>query len=105
MWSATSHPPLASRCAAVAVSAEVTADTLTVELADGRSVSVPTPWYPRLSHGTPEERANWRLIGAGEGLHWEELDEDISAEGLLAGHPPGESAASLERWLRGRAST
>ena len=89
---------------AAAVSAEVTADTLTVELADGRSVSVPISWYPRLSHGTPDERANWRLIGAGEGLHWEELDEDISVEGLLAGHPSGESGASLERWLKRRAT-
>ena len=81
---------------------EVTDDTLTAELADGRSISVPLAWYPRLAHATPDERRNWRLIGGGEGVHWPDLDEDISVEGLLAGRPSGESQASLKRWLEKR---
>ncbi len=80
----------------------VTEDTLTVELADGRSISVPLAWYPRLAHGTPDERRNSRLIGGGEGVHWPDLDEDISVEGLLAGRPSGESQTSLKRWLAAR---
>jgi len=60
----------------------VTDDSLTVEFHDGRSTSVPLAWYPRLSHGTSEERNNWRLIGNGEGIHWPYLDEDISIENL-----------------------
>jgi hypothetical protein len=74
-------------------------DTLTVELADGRVISVPIVWYPRLSHGTSSERNNWRLTGAGYSIHWPELDEDISVEGLLAGKPSGESQASFKKWL------
>ena len=66
-----------------------TEDTLTVELSDGRTLSVPLAWFPRLSHATTEERRNWRLIGKGHGIHWEDLDEDISVEGLLAGRPSG----------------
>jgi len=77
---------------------------LTVELADGRTLRVPLEWYPRLCHGTPQERANWRLIGGGEGIHWEALDEDISIAGLLAGKPSAETRASLERWLAKRSS-
>jgi hypothetical protein len=80
----------------------VTDDSLVVDLVDGRSVSVPLAWYPRLVHATAEERAKWRLIGRGEGIHWEDLDEDISVEGLLAGRASGESQGSLDRWLRGR---
>lgn len=63
----------------------VTEDTLIVELSDGQAISVPLAWFPRLLHGTPEERRNWRLIGRGQGIHWETLDEDISVEGLLRG--------------------
>ena len=81
---------------------EVTDDTLTAELADGRSISVPLAWYPRLAHATPHERRSWRLIGGGEGVHWPDLDEDISVEGLLAGRPSGESQRSLKRWLEAR---
>lgn len=77
-------------------------ETLTVELSDGRSLSVPLAWYPRLACATPEERRNWRLIGKGHGIHWEDLDEDISVEGLLAGRPSGESQASFKKWLEGR---
>ena len=81
---------------------EVTDDRLTAELSDGRSISVPLAWYPRLAHAAPHERRNWRLIGGGEGVHWPDLDEDISVEGLLAGRPSGESQRSLKRWLAAR---
>ena len=81
---------------------EVTDDTLTAELADGRSISVPLAWYPRLAHAAPHELRNWRLIGGGEGVHWPDLDEDISVEGLLAGRPSAESQTSLRRWLETR---
>jgi hypothetical protein len=80
----------------------VTEDTLTVDLVDGRTISVPLGWYPRLLHGAPEERNRWRLIGGGEGIHWPDLDEDISVENLLAGKPSGESQRSLKRWLEER---
>ena len=80
----------------------VTDDTLTVDLSDGRTISVPLAWYPRLAHGTPDERAKWRLIGRGEGIHWPELDDDISVEGLISGKPSGESQASLARWIEQR---
>ena len=83
----------------------VTDDTLVVDLVDGRTVSVPLSWYPRLAHGTPAERANWRLIGRGEGIHWPELDEDINVSGLLAGRPSGETQTSLRTWLDSRATT
>lgn len=82
----------------------VTEDTLTVELSDGRSLSVPLAWFPRLIHATPAERKNWRLIGRGHGIHWNKLDEDISVEGLLAGKPSGESQASFKKWLCTRKS-
>jgi Protein of unknown function (DUF2442) len=82
----------------------VTGDTLTVDLVDGRTISVPLGWYPRLLHGTPEERNHWRLIGGGEGIHWPDLDEDISVENLLSGKPSSESQRSLKRWLKERAS-
>ena len=82
----------------------VTEDTLTMDLNDGRTLSVPLAWFPRLLHGTPEERRNWRLIGKGHGIHWEDLDEDISVEGLLIGKSSGESQASFKKWLEGRAS-
>ena len=80
----------------------VSDDTLTVDLIDGRTVSAPLAWYPRLSHGSAAERENWRLIGRGEGIHWPDLDEDISVESLLAGRASGESQPSFERWLRSR---
>lgn len=83
--------------------AMLTEDVLTVELTDGRTISVPLAWYPRLFHATPEEREHWELIGRGEGIHWEDLDEDISVEGLLAGRPSRESQGSLKKWLAQRA--
>lgn len=87
---------------ALAQDVRVTEDSLTVDLVDGRTVSVPLSWYPRLAHGTPAERADWRLIGRGDGIHWPRLDEDISVEDLLAGWRSGESQASLQRWLEAR---
>jgi hypothetical protein len=77
----------------------VTDDTLVVNLVDGRTITVPVAWYPRLAHGNPAERSRWRFIGDGEGIHWPDLDEDISVEGLLAGRPSGETQTSLRRWL------
>ena len=81
---------------------KVTNDTLIVDLADGRTLSVPVSWYPRLAHGTAAERAQWELIGRGHGIHWPKLDEDIAVEDLLAGRRPGEAATSLKRWLQSR---
>lgn len=66
-------------------SVTVTEDELVVGLMDGRTISVPLAWYPRLFDGTPEQRANWEICGAGYGIHWPELDEDLSTEGLLLG--------------------
>jgi len=83
----------------------VTEDTLSVDLSDGRTISVPLTWFPRLLSASPEERNNWRLIGKGHGIHWEDIDEDISIEGLLAGKPSGESQDSFKRWLDARSSS
>ena len=80
----------------------VTDDTLTVELDDGRTVSVPLAWYPRLLNASTEEKKNWRLIGNGRGIHWEAIDEDISVEGILFGRPSGESHVSFKKWFESR---
>ena len=77
-------------------------DSMTVNLDDGRTLSVPLAWYPRLLHAAREERAKYELIGEGEGIHWPALDEDISVEGLLAGRRSAESDTSLSRWLKNR---
>ena len=82
----------------------VTEDALVIDLVDGRTISAPLAWYPRLLHGEPEERDNWRLIGQGEGIHWPDLDEDISVENVLLGRPSGESQRSFKRWIENRAS-
>ena len=82
---------------------KVTADTLLVELSDGRTITAPLAWFPRLQHGTAKERSHWRFIGRGEGIHWPDLDEDISIEGLVLGKPSGESHQSFARWLEKRA--
>ena len=87
---------------ALARKVRVTDGELIVELVDGRSVSVPVSWYPRVLHGTLGERNNCRLIGRGEGIHWPELDEDICIEALLAGRRSGESEDSLRRWHESR---
>lgn len=87
-----------------AESVTITKNTLRVDLSDGRTISVPLSWFPRLVHATLAERSNWRLIGKGHGVHWPDIDEDISVEGLLAGRPSGESQASLQKWLDERSS-
>jgi Protein of unknown function (DUF2442) len=80
----------------------VTGDALIVNLTDGRTLTVPLAWYPRLLHGSPAERARWRLIENGAGVHWPDLDEDISVAGLLAGRRSGETQKSLRLWLDAR---
>ncbi len=80
----------------------VTDDTLSVDLEDGRTIAVPIGWYPRLAHGTPAERANFQISGAGYGIHWPDLDEDIGVEGLLLGKKSTESPTSFEKWLYSR---
>jgi hypothetical protein len=87
---------------ALATSVAVNDDTLSVELADGRTIAAPLAWYPRLAHATAEERNTWRLIGGGLGIHWPALDEDISVANLLAGQPSTESQSSFKKWLAGR---
>ncbi len=87
-----------------AIGVNVTDDTLSVELSDGRSISVPLAWFPRLAYADQAERDQWRFIGQGEGIHWEAVDEDLSVEGLLAGRPSGESQSSFRRWLSVRQS-
>ena len=80
----------------------VSDDALTATLADGRTVSVPLRWYPRLVHATPAERNNWELIAHGEHVHWPDLDEDLSVTSLLAGWPSRESERSFRRWLEAK---
>jgi hypothetical protein len=92
----------ASETIPLATSVMASEDTLSVELSDGRSISVPLAWFPRLLHGTAAERENWTLIARGEGIHWPDLDEDISVASLLAGRPSAENPASLQRWLSAR---
>jgi hypothetical protein len=75
---------------------------LMVKLSDGREVSVPLEWYPRLMAGTPAERNRWELNGNGIGIHWPDLDEDVSVEGLLAGRRSMESNASFKQWRTAR---
>ncbi len=81
---------------------EINDETLTVELLDGRVISVPLAWFPRLWYGTPKERERFQLIGDGAIIHWPDLDEDLSIEGILAGRRSGESPESLNRWLAAR---
>ncbi len=69
------------------VGVAVTEDELKADLLDGRSITVPLAWYPRLLHATPEQRANWKIAGGGHGIHWPDVDEDLSSEGLLRGAP------------------
>jgi hypothetical protein len=82
-----------------ATAVDVTDDSIIVQLADGRSITAPLAWYPRLFHGTVTERGHCRFIAGGEGIHWPDLDEDISIEGIVAGRPSGESPRSLQQWL------
>jgi hypothetical protein len=87
---------------AIATHVVVTDDSLIVDLEDGRTISVPIVWYPRLLHASREERNNWRFVGRGEGIHWPELDEDLSIENILSGKPSGESQQSFNQWLEKR---
>jgi hypothetical protein len=87
---------------ALARNISLTEDSLIVDLDDGRTITVPLAWFPRLLNGSDEERKDFRLIGKGEGIHWPRLDEDISVEGLIFGKPSGESQQSLKRWLENR---
>ena len=80
----------------------ITKDSLSVQLSDGRSITVSLAWFPRLLHADKKEKENYRLIGKGTGLHWPDLDEDISIEGLILGRRSTENAASLEKWLAKR---
>ncbi len=83
----------------------ITDDTLSVDLSDGRTISVPLAWYPRLLNASETERNDWQTIGEGEGIHWEELDEDISTKNLILGQPSGESQKSFQKWLNNRIKT
>jgi hypothetical protein len=85
-----------------AESVRINDDPLSVELGDGRTLSVPLASFPRLSYATRAERKHWRLIGREQGIHWEDLDEDISVENLLAGRSSGESHVSFKKWLEAR---
>jgi len=88
--------------AARAQLARVDGDTLYLELVDGRTLTVPLLWYPRLWYGRPEERARLEIIGDGAYIHWPDLDEDLTVAGILAGKHSGESPESLAKWLAGR---
>jgi hypothetical protein len=90
---------------ALAIQVEVGEDSLSVELADGRTIVAPLAWYPRLAHASAEERRTWRLLGGGRGIHWPALDEDVSVANLLAGQPSAESQNSFKKWLEGRAKS
>jgi len=83
----------------------ITDDTLSVDLSDGRTISVPLAWYPRLLNASETERNDWRTISEGEGIHWEELDVDISTKNLILGQPSGESQKSFQKWLNNRIKT
>jgi len=87
---------------AVAQRVRIDDDALTVDLSDGRTIAVPLAWFPRLLHGSAAERANWRLIGSGEGIQWPDLDEDVRIASLLAGRRSSETGESLRRWLASR---
>jgi hypothetical protein len=81
-----------------------TETALVVQLEDGRSISAPLDWYPRLRNGSPHERSRWRFLGEGLGIHWPDLDEDIRVEDLLAGKRSQESPRSFQQWLEHRAA-
>ena len=89
------------RASSCAIAVRISDDALGVSLADGREISVPLGWFPRLQHATAGERQDWRLLDCGRGIRWDAIDEDISIAGLLAGRPAGESPASFARWRAG----
>lgn len=94
--------PIDAPVAPRARAAHVGESSLLLDLADGRSLSVPLAWYPRLLAGSAAERAHLEFIGEGEGIHWPDLDEDLSVESVLAGRPSAESLESFRRWLSAR---
>ena len=94
----------ASELTATGVGVVVSDESLTLTLSDGRTLSAPLAWYPRLTRASAEERGVWRLIGGGRGVHWPKLDEDVSVLSILAGQGSLESQQSLARWLAGRAN-
>ena len=89
-------------CEPLAVDLTITRESLTVRLADGRSLTIPLAWYPRLVQATETERANWHLLGGGYAIEWPDLDEHMGITGLLAGHRSGESDTSFNRWVASR---
>lgn len=80
----------------------ISEEALTVDLLDGRTIIVPLGWYPRLWHGTTEERNHFEIFGDGAYIHWPDLDEDLTVVGLLAGRRSGEIPQSLKKWLEAR---
>lgn len=96
----TSSPT--ERSSPLAERVEVSNTALTVQLTDGRVISVPLDWFPRLASANIEERNHWRLIGRGEGINWPDLDEDISVEGLLSGIRSQEGVQSFNSWNKSR---
>ncbi len=91
-----------NQIATLATDLRFTNDSLMVDLADGRTITVPLSWYPRLVHATQQERANWEIVLDGEGFHWPDLDEDLSVDGFVNGRPSGESKRSFDRWLKAK---
>jgi hypothetical protein len=89
----------------LATQINVTDEKLVIELLDGRSLSIPLSWYPRLLNASHQERQNWQLLGDGYAIEWIDLDEHIGVEGLLAGKRSGESDQSYERWLASRSTS
>jgi hypothetical protein len=89
---------------AQAVDVSLSDEAISVDLHDGRTIVAPLGWFPRLVHATAKERKHWRLIGRGTGIHWPDLDEDVSISNLLLGQPSGESQRSLQQWLAARTS-
>ncbi|MDA0245431.1 MAG: DUF2442 domain-containing protein [Chloroflexi bacterium] len=81
---------------------KIDGEQLVLFLVDGRTLTIPLAWYPRLAHGTPAERQNYQLLGDGYAIEWPDLDEHIGVEGLIAGHRSGESEQSFQRWLANR---
>lgn len=86
----------------LATGVTITDEKLIVELSDGREITAPIRWYPRLENASSKELAEWELVAKGQGIHWDVIDEDISVSALLAGKPSNESAESLQRWLASR---
>lgn len=91
--------------AVLATAVEITDDALVVDLKDGRTISVPLAWFPRLVHCTQDERQEWMLTGNGQGIFWPRVDEDILVSGLVEGSPSAESPQSFARWLAVRTRT